>query len=271
MFKFFAYVGKKGIRILKVLAAASSLLIMVICLFGMILYLTSPDVTSLATSNPTTTAFIELRRHQVKQEGSDFTLQWTWVPLSKISPFLIYSVIQSEDATFWEHKGIEWSQIKHSLNIILSTHHIVTGGSTITQQVAKNLYLYPNQTILRKCRELFIARELEKHLSKERILEIYLNIAEWGDGVFGAEAASQHWYQRSVSELTPRQAANLALIIPAPKHRNPTNLPPKLRMYANRLLFLMVRDQLIQYETALQFLNIPQGPLDENTVYILSD
>jgi monofunctional biosynthetic peptidoglycan transglycosylase len=256
---------------LKGLAAAAGLLILVLGFFGLILYLTSPDVTFLATSNPTTTAFIELRRLQAKQEGSDFHLQWTWIPLSKISPFLIYSVIQSEDATFWQHKGIEWSQIKHSLNIIWHTHRIVTGGSTITQQVAKNLYLYPDQTLLRKCRELFIARELEKHLSKERILEIYLNIAEWGNGVFGAEAASQHWYQRSASELTPQQAANLALIIPAPKHRDPTNLSPKLRKYANRLLFLMVRDRLIQYETAMQFLNIPQGPLDENTVYILSD
>lgn len=235
----------------------------------MILYITLPEVSSLAAFNPSTTAFIELRRAQATKNGTDFNLQWEWVPLSKISPYLINSLIYSEDNTFWTHGGIEWSSIIHALKIFWHQHRFVTGGSTITQQVAKNLYLSPDRNILRKGRQYLLAIELERHLSKERILEIYLNIIEWGDNIFGIEAASRHWFNCSASELTPNEAVNLALVVPNPRHRDPTNPPATFNRGINQLLLMLAEDGFISDEQVIHELNIelPEGPLDEDVIY----
>lgn len=263
IFNCFTAILRTTIRISLGVALAALLMI------GLILYTTLPDVSSLTTTNPATTAFIELRRGQALQNGVDFNLKWDWVPLSKISPYLIHALIYSEDITFWTHGGIEWNSIVHALNIFWHQHQFVTGGSTITQQVAKNLYLSPDRTFQRKGRQLLLAMELERHLSKERILEIYLNIIEWGDQVFGIEAASHYWFHCSANELTPNQAVNLALTVPNPRHRDPTNPPPTFNRAIHQLLMMLAQDGIITDEMAIDEmkLKLPSGPLKKDVVY----
>lgn len=255
--------------ILKCIAYGLGLLIAAVIIACIFLYFTLPDVSSLATSNPTTTAFIELRRTEARQKGVDFQMQWEWVPLSKISPYMIHSIIYSEDNTFWTHGGNDWNGVLHALNIFWHQHHFVTGGSTITQQVAKNLYLSPDRNLLRKGRQFLLAIELERHLRKERILEIYLNIIECGDHIFGIEAASQYWFKCSASELTPNQAVNMALIVPNPHSRDPTNPPSSFNRGINQLLLMLAQDGIISDEMAIDELNIeiPPGPLNEDVIY----
>jgi monofunctional biosynthetic peptidoglycan transglycosylase len=256
-------------RILTTLALTLGLLIISVLIAGSILYASLPDVSFLKTSNPTTTAFIELRRVQSQQNGIDFELKWEWLPLSKVSPYIIHSLIYTEDNTFWTHGGIEWNSIMHALNIFWHQHRFVTGGSTISQQVAKNLFLSPDRNLLRKGRELLLAIELERHLDKDRILEIYLNIIEWGDNVFGIEAAAKYWFNCSSSKLSPNQAVNLALTIPNPRHRDPRNPPPAFTRGIHQLLLMLAQDGIISDEMAVDEMQIeiPSEPLREDIVY----
>lgn len=143
------------------------------------------------------------------------------------------------------------------------SHRIVTGASTITQQVAKNLFLSSERSVVRKCKQILIAQQLEKHLSKERILEIYLNIAEWGEGIFGVEAASQSWFQCHASELTPKQSISLAFALPNPRKRDPTRLSPTLKMYVNMLLLKFAQQGFISDDEAIEALNLPDGYQDQ--------
>jgi monofunctional biosynthetic peptidoglycan transglycosylase len=159
--------------------------------FGLLLLWCSvPSTDALATENPTTTAFIDLRR---EQGGKAFKLEWKWRPIGKISRYLRAAIIYAEDYNFYRHDGVDWSAIESAVESNLDKGTLSIGGSTITQQLAKNLYLSPSRSFLRKLRELLIAYSLEDSLSKQRILEIYLNVVEWGEGVFGAEAAARHW------------------------------------------------------------------------------
>ncbi|MBA3815988.1 MAG: monofunctional biosynthetic peptidoglycan transglycosylase [Parachlamydiaceae bacterium] len=256
-------------KILRSIVFVLVLLLAFLLLVCSIIYIILPEVSALDLSNPTTTAFIELRRAEALQNGTDFQLQWEWVPLSKISPFIVNSLIYSEDNTFWIHAGIDWYSIMHALNIFWHQHRFVTGGSTITQQVVKNLYLSPDRNLLRKGRQFLLALEMERHLSKERILEIYLNIFEWGDNVFGIEAASKYWFNCSASELTPNQAVNLALIVPNPLRRDPTTPPLSFNRAINQLLLMLARDGIISDEMAIDELNIeiPSGALCEDVIY----
>jgi monofunctional biosynthetic peptidoglycan transglycosylase len=255
--------------VIKKIAFASAFVVLVSAVSGVYLYITLPEVSSLAKNNPKQTSFIDLRRTQAQRKGIDFDLQWKWVPLSDISPYIVNSLVYTEDITFWRHSGIEWNSILHALDIFWHQHQFVTGGSTITQQVAKNLYLSPDRNIVRKGREFLLALELERHLSKERILEIYLNIIEWGDGVFGIEAASQYWFSCSANELTPNQAVNLALIVPNPHDRDPTNPPVTFNRAIHQILLMLAQDGIISGERAIAEMNIeiPSVPLDENVVY----
>src|SRR5688572_1063725 len=147
------------------------------------MWLSLPDVTALAAKNPTTTAFIELRRRQAAEAKKPFKLKQTWRPLDKISPLLRRAVLHSEDARFFEHEGVDWEAVRETAETNWKEKSLGRGGSTITQQVAKNLYLSPERSLIRKLRELFIAWRIEAALEKDRLLEIYLNIAEWGPGV----------------------------------------------------------------------------------------
>lgn len=198
--------------------------------FGLVayVYVTLPDVRPLATSNPKTTAFMELRAEEAARDGTPLRHVQIWVPYSRISPNLKRAVLVAEDDAFWEHEGIDVEQIRRSIEVDLARHAAIRGGSTITQQLAKNLYLSPSRDPLRKVRELIIARRLEAELSKARIFELYLNVIEWGDGVWGAEAAARTYFHTSAASLSREQAALLAGAIVNPRLLNPAHPPARL-------------------------------------------
>jgi len=191
-------------------------------------YLTIPDVRPLATTNPKTTAFMELRARESERAGTPFRFDQRWVPYSRISPNLRRAVLAAEDGAFWQHEGIDVEQIRLAVQQALDKGIVPRGASTLTQQLAKNLYLSPSRDPFRKLRELVITRRLEAALSKQRIFEIYLNVVEWGDGVWGAEAAARHYFGVPASALSRQQAALLAGALINPRRYNPGHPPSRL-------------------------------------------
>ena len=205
------------------LVAAAEIALVVIALGALGLWCSVPNTARLADENPTSTAFIDLRRDQAADAHKKWKLQWQWRPLGKISRYLRAAVVYAEDAHFYTHEGVDWHALESARSRGTSSDgELRVGGSTITQQLAKNLYLSPSRNLLRKLREMLIAFSLEDHLSKQRILELYLNVVEWGDGMFGAEAAAQHWFGHSAQSLSPAEAARLAIALPNPFTRDPT-------------------------------------------------
>jgi len=200
-----------------------------------------PDVSALRTTNPTVTALMEARRTQAKAKGHTIERHWTWVPLSRISPSLRQAVVEGEDASFFTHEGFDWEGIKDAALYNLEAGKLKRGGSTITQQLAKNLYLSSERSLLRKAREALITRALEQHLTKERILELYLNVAEWGQGVYGAEAAARHHFKKSSRDLTADEAAWLAAILPSPRRYDPIRKTTFLARRHDRILKQITR------------------------------
>jgi monofunctional glycosyltransferase len=199
-------------------------------------YLTLPDVRPLAMANPTTTAFIELRASEARAKGDRPRRVQKWIPYSRISRNLTRAVLVAEDDAFWQHEGVDLEQLQLSLEADWAKGRLLRGGSTITQQLAKNLYLSPSKNPVRKLEELLIARRLEAELTKARILELYLNEIEWGDGIYGAEAASRTYFHTSASTLTPTEAAILAGAIVNPRLLNPAH--PTGRMVRREELIL---------------------------------
>ena len=199
-------------------------------------YLTLPDVRSLKANNPATTAFIELRAAEARAKGQQPRRAQRWVAYRNISPNLTRAVLVAEDDLFWQHEGLDFDQLHESLATDWARGRLARGGSTITQQLAKNLYLSPSKNPLRKLRELLIARRLEVELKKARILELYLNAIEWGDGIYGAEAASRAYFGESASGLSPEQAALLAAAIVNPRLLNPAR--PSARLIRRQQLIL---------------------------------
>ena len=168
--------------------------------------------------NPSSSAFMVDRLEIIQEEKPDAELKYQWVDYSKISNNLKRAVVASEDAKFIDHEGFDWEGIEKAYAKNLKKGKIVAGGSTISQQLAKNLFLSTKRTPWRKGEEALITVMLENVLSKRRILEIYLNVIEWGNGVFGAEAASRHYYKTSAASLSGTQAAKLAAMIPNPRY-----------------------------------------------------
>jgi monofunctional biosynthetic peptidoglycan transglycosylase len=199
-------------------------------------YLTLPDVRPLATTNPKSTAFMELRAQEAAAQGKRVRRVQVWIPYTRISQNLKRAVLVAEDDAFWEHEGIDVEQIRRSIEIDLAKGGAIRGGSTITQQLAKNLYLSPSRNPLRKLRELIITRRLEAALPKARILELYLNLIEWGDGIWGAQAAARTYFQTSAASLSREQAALLAGAIINPRVLNPAR--PTGRLVARQRLIL---------------------------------
>jgi monofunctional biosynthetic peptidoglycan transglycosylase len=191
-------------------------------------FLTLPDVRPLRTANPPTTAFIELRAREARARGRAPRRVQYWVPYARISPQLKKAVLVTEDSAFWQHEGIDFEQIRESLETNLKKGSFARGASTITQQLAKNLYLSPSKDPLRKLREFFLARRLEAELGKRRILEIYLNVIEWGDGIYGAEAAARTYFGKPAADLNAEEAALLAGAIFNPRVLNPMHPSPGL-------------------------------------------
>lgn len=175
-----------------------------------------PDVSSLKKENPSKSAFMEYREKEWAREGLDKQVKQKWVSLKRISPFLIKAVIIAEDDKFWRHEGFDFEAMEQALKKDIKKKQFKAGGSTISQQLAKNLYLSPSKNPIRKIKEAILTWRMEKALSKRRIVEIYLNVAEWGDGIFGIEAAARHYYGKPASALGPQEASRLATVLPNP-------------------------------------------------------
>jgi monofunctional glycosyltransferase len=178
--------------------------------------------------NPASSAFMDNRLEVMQSKNPKAKLQHIWVPYRNISDHLKRALIASEDAKFVDHEGFDWDGIQKAYEKNMARGRIVAGGSTISQQLAKNLFLSTKRTPWRKAEETIITLMLEAMMDKQRILDIYLNTIEWGNGIFGAEAAARHYYQTSASQLSAEQAAKLAAMVPNPRyydnHREATGL-----------------------------------------------
>jgi monofunctional biosynthetic peptidoglycan transglycosylase len=219
-------------RVLRVAAGT------VAVLFSTVAYcwLTLPDVRPLRTETPRTTAFMELRRGQAEDAGRKPAFTQRFVPYSRISPTLVRAVLVAEDAAFFDHDGVDYEELRLSFWKNLELGQFSRGASTITQQLAKNLYLSPSRNPYRKISELMIARRLEAELSKVRILELYLNLIEWGDGIWGAQAAAQRYFGIPASALSADQAALLAGAIINPIAYSPAR--PNARLLRRQQIIL---------------------------------
>lgn len=167
--------------------------------------------------NPGTTSFMRAQLSVLQQKNPKAVLQQTWVPYDRISNHLKRAVIASEDANFSEHEGVDWDALQKAYEKNLKRNKVVAGGSTITQQLAKNLFLSGSRSYWRKGQELIIATMLEQLMDKQRIFEIYLNVVEFGSGIFGAEAAARHYYHVGAANLGVQQSARLAVMLPNPR------------------------------------------------------
>ena len=174
-------------------------------------------VETLARGVPARTAMMIQRAAEARRSGRPFSVDQRWVPYDRISPSLRRAVLVAEDDAFFEHGGLDWNEISASMKANLEKHKVVRGGSTITQQIARNLYLGDGRNPARKLTEAFLAMRLEHALGKRRIFELYLNLIEWGNGVFGVEAAAQRYFHVSAAGLDSRQAVLLAAVIINPR------------------------------------------------------
>jgi monofunctional biosynthetic peptidoglycan transglycosylase len=217
------------------------LLVILIALAAVVAFewVTFPDVRPLANEFPKSTAFMDIRRAELREAGKNDTLDYSPVPYERISPYLRRGVLVAEDNDFYEHEGVDTKAMREALERDWKRRKITQGGSTITQQLAKNLYLSPSRNPLRKVKEYFLARALERHLTKKRILELYLNVVEMGERVYGAEAAARFYFHESAAALSPQQAALLAGCLPNPRTMNPgapnKRLRARERMVLSRL------------------------------------
>ncbi len=191
--------------------------------------------------NPETSAFMETQLQVLQSKDPDAELQHRWIAYNQISPNLKRALITSEDAKFLDHDGFDWEGIQTAWEKNLKKGKIVAGGSTISQQLAKNLFLSGRKTPWRKLEEAAITVMMEQMMSKRRIFEIYLNVIEWGNGVFGAEAASRHYYRKSARNLSAAESAKLAAMVPNPryfdKNRADRRLLRKTRIIQRRMYY----------------------------------
>jgi monofunctional biosynthetic peptidoglycan transglycosylase len=213
----------------------SSLLVTAIVGACFYFYFTLPTVSVLKQRNPKATALMELRDEEYRSKGIRAPRQQTWVPYGAISENLKKAILINEDAGFFSHKGVDLDELKAALKKDWETLSFSRGGSTITMQLAKNLYLNPSKNPLRKIKEIVIAWQLEQALSKRRIFEIYLNIVEWGRNVYGAEAAARFYFGKSAATLDPLEAATLAALVPSPRSSKERNILSRRNLILGRL------------------------------------
>jgi monofunctional biosynthetic peptidoglycan transglycosylase len=208
-------------------------------------YFVYPDVSALRRANPQKSAFMKYRESEWQQQGKKKKIVQRWVPLSRISPYVIKAVIIAEDDKFWSHEGFDFDAIQKAIEKDLKQKKFKVGGSTISQQLAKNLFLSPSKNPIRKLKEAVLTWRLERSLSKKRIIEIYLNVAEWGDGLFGVEAAAQHYYGKPASDLSAMESARLAAVLPNPRRYDPTG-SGRYVAYRSELIYqIMVRRGIV--------------------------
>lgn len=205
-------------------------------LFAQILYWVGHD--------PETTRFMEIRLKAIRKKIPGARLKQQWVDYGRISIHLKRAIIVAEDAKFIDHDGFDWKGIQQAIEKNQKRGKIVAGGSTLTQQLAKNLFLSGERSALRKGEEAIIAAMLEAVMDKRRIFELYLNVAEWGEGVFGAEAAALHYFSVSAANLSPEQAARLAATLPRPQYYDRHRASPYLAQYSETILARMPAAQV---------------------------
>jgi monofunctional glycosyltransferase len=219
------------------------------------IYLGLPDVTVLRTQNPRTTALMLQRYRQAQKEGKDLIIRQEWVSFERIPKLLKDTIRVSEDAGFYQHQGLDFTELKAAIKKDWQKGRYVRGASTITQQLAKNLYLSTDKTIIRKIKEMLIARRLEKHLNKNRIFQLYLNVIEFGPGIFGVQAASQYFFHKEVSRLNLEEIVRLTAVIPKPLQINAAGNGRWLRWKSRWILNTLRRYEYIdqrQYRKAIE-------------------
>jgi len=208
----------------------------------------------LKKENPGKTALMDYREREWRRLGTKVRIEKKWVPLSRVSPYLIKAVIIAEDDKFWSHHGFDLDAIQKALEKDIQKGSFAFGGSTISQQLAKNLYLTPSKNPVRKLREAVITWRMERTLTKRRILEIYLNVAEWGNGVFGIEAASFHHYGKPARLLSAEEAARLAAVLPNPRKYAVNSDSRYVQKRARIIYDIMVRRGIVipEYDEAVK-------------------
>lgn len=213
-----------------------------------------PDVSFLKKHNPEKTSFMKYRERQWEKKGLDKKIIRKWVKFKNISPYAVKAVIIAEDDKFWRHEGFDFTAMEKAIKKDIEKRKFKVGGSTISQQLAKNLFLTPAKNPIRKIKEAIYTWRLERALSKKRILELYLNVAEWGDALFGIEAASMRYYGKSAYSLRPLEAANLAAVLPNPVRYNPNGRSRYLRNRSAIIYRIMVRRGIVieEYEEVMK-------------------
>jgi monofunctional biosynthetic peptidoglycan transglycosylase len=202
---------------------------------GYYFYATLPDVSLLTRTNPQTTALMELRDQEYGKTGLGSARRQIWVPYHRVSEHLKRAILISEDAAFFSHRGIDLRELKAALKRDWETLSFSRGGSTITMQLARNLYLSPAKNPLRKLKEILIARQLEQSLSKRRIFEIYLNVVELGRNLYGVEAAARAYFGKSAAEVDALEAATVAALLPSPRSSEERALLERRNLILTRL------------------------------------
>jgi monofunctional biosynthetic peptidoglycan transglycosylase len=208
------------IQLLKRNPIKSVIILFVSIILLQIIFLPYGDVKQLKTKNPGETAFMREYADRAKKENRPFRKKQNWISFKSIPQDAVDAVVVAEDGTFWWHDGFDWFEFKESIERNFEEGRAARGASTITQQLVKNMYLSSSKNPLRKLKEWILTWYMEQQLSKSRILEIYFNVIEWGDGVYGIEAASRYYFDKPASDLNRDECTRLAAIIPSPrKHR----------------------------------------------------
>lgn len=213
----------------------SSVLLTLVLGIGYYFYATLPDVSVLRHRNPRSTALMELRDQEYRKKGVRGARRQIWVSYGAVSEHLKKAILISEDAAFFSHHGIDISELKAAIKTVWETLSFRRGGSTITMQLARNLYLSPAKNPLRKFKEILIARQLEQSLSKRRIFELYLNVVEFGRNLYGAEAAARIYFGKSAADLDPLEASTLAALLPSPRSSKEQSIVNRRNLILTRL------------------------------------
>jgi monofunctional biosynthetic peptidoglycan transglycosylase len=211
-------------------------------------YFIYPNVANLKKNRPEKTAFMKYREEIWKEKGIKRRITNIWVPLSGVSPYVMKAVIIAEDDKFWSHEGFDFEAMQKALEKDIKKKKFKAGGSTISQQLAKNLYLSPSKNPIRKLKEAILTWRLEQQLSKRRIMELYLNVAEWGDGIYGIEAAARKHYGKSAAGLTASEAATLAAVIPNPRRYRTDGTSSYVGNQSERIYQIMVRRGIVHIQ-----------------------
>lgn len=248
-------------RLLKKITGLAILAFIIFLMADVGRYLIYPNVSNLKKNKPGKTAFMEYREDTWKKKGIKRKIRNRWVPLSQISPYVMKAVIIAEDDKFWAHDGFDFEAMQKALEKDIKKKKFQAGGSTISQQLAKNLYLSPDKDPIRKLKEAILTWRIERNLTKRKIIELYLNVAEWGDGIFGIEAAAQNHYGKHAVDLDAREAATLASVLPNPRRYKTDGTSRYVENHSERIYQIMVRRGIVipEYDEVVE-----EGKEDDN-------